>query len=233
MIAVLCPVLGRPQNVEPFLESLQQTRSDYCVYFICSPTDRLQIRACRSSEAEVIVVPWKPGKADFAKKINLGFRSTEEEWIFQAADDIRFSPKWDVYALAIGQRKRARVIGTNDLGNPNVKKGRHSTHTLFHRSYIEDYGSGTVDNSGIIFSELYDHQWVDNEFIHTATHRKEFAFSPSSVVEHFHPHWGKAEMDTTYEKATRASKSDMLLFKSRLRMIQERTRSERRERMTR
>lgn len=230
MIAVLCPVLGRPHNVEPFLESLQGTKSEYCVYFICSPRDTGQIEECQSSEAEVIVVPWNPSRADFAKKINLAFDRTEEEWLFQAADDIRFKDKWDVHALAMAKRNGARVIGTNDLGNPSVLRGRHSTHTLFHRSYIEEYGSGTMDNTGRVFSELYDHQWTDNEFIMTATHRREFIYARNSIVEHLHPHWGKGAMDVTYEKATRSSESDMLLFKSRMRNIQELTRQERRRR---
>lgn len=213
--------------MRPFYESTLGTRAEHQLYFICSPGDIEQIAACRTTDATILMAPFRPGPADFAKKINWAFDQTDEEWLFQAADDIRFSPKWDVHALAMAQRKNAVVIGTNDLGNPSVKRGRHSTHTLFRRSYIEDYG-GTVDDSGRVFSELYDHQYVDNEFVATAMHRRSFQFSKNSIVEHLHPHWGKGEMDETYEKATRASKEDMLLFRKRFAMIQEKTRDERR-----
>lgn len=225
MIAILCPVLNRPHHVTPFLGSASQTRSEYRVYFICSPGDRDEIAACKNTDAEVLIVPFEPGRADFAKKINWAFDQTDEEWIFQAADDIRFSEKWDVHALLAAKRRNALVVGTNDLGNPNVVRGRHSTHTLFRRSYIEDYG-GTVDNSGRVFSEVYDHQWCDNEFVQTALFRRVFAFARNSFVEHFHPHWGKAEMDATYSKAMRETKSDMLLFKQRFKLLAEKVRLE-------
>lgn len=226
MIAILCPVLDRPHNAGPFYDSCAGTRAEHEVYFICSPGDSEQIAACKTTGAKVLTVPWRPGPADFAKKINWAFDHTDEEWLFQAADDVRFTPKWDVHALVVAQRKNAGVIGTNDLGNPSVKRGRHSTHTLFRREYIERWG-GTVDGSGRVFSEVYDHQWCDNEFIMTATYRRQFAFSRNSIVEHLHPHWGKNEMDPTYEKATRSSESDMLLYKERFKLIAERVREER------
>lgn len=226
MIGILVPVLGRPQNVQPFLESAQNTENEYCVYFICSPNDRDQIRECQQSEAEVIVASFKPRGADFARKINLAFDLTEEEWLFQAADDVRFSPGWDTKALSMSVIRPAQVVGTNDLGNPLVLRGGHSTHTLFKREYIDDFGSGTVDGSGRVFSELYDHQWCDTEFVYTARYRGRWAFCKQAVVEHFHPHWGKGEMDSTYVKATRATAEDQNLFAARLPMIRRQAQKE-------
>lgn len=230
MIAILVPVLNRPQNVAPFMESVANTEEDYTVYFICSPKDRDEIAECEQSGAEVLAVSFKPIGGDFARKINHAYSVTTEEWLFQAADDIRFSPKWDRHAMAVSLRQRVGVVGTNDLANPWVVRGRHSTHTLFRRSYIEEYEGGTVDDSGTVFCEQYDHQYVDVEFVQTAKMRKQWAFSKNSVVEHLHPHWGKAEMDPTYEKATRRTERDMALYRSRLVLIKNSTRLERRER---
>jgi hypothetical protein len=230
VIAILVPVLGRPHNVAPFMESVAATKEEHTVYFICSPDDKDQIKECRASAAEVFVMSFKPLGGDFARKINIGFDWTQEPWIFQAADDIRFSSGWDRHALLTAARYKVGVIGTNDLGNPLVKKGRSSTHTLFSRDYIEEYGSGTVDDSGRVFSEKYDHQYVDSEFIQTARMRKQWAFSRNSVVEHLHPHWGKAKMDETYEKAIRATKRDQDLFLRRLSLINMETARERRVR---
>jgi len=229
-IAILVPVLGRPQNVQPFMESTAVTKEDYNVYFICSPNDHDQIRECEQSGANVMVISYKPLGGDFARKINHAFDETEEDWVFQGADDIRFSLNWDLHAFRVAQRTRMGVIGTNDLGNPDVIRGRSSTHTLIRRSYIEEFGSGTFDNTGSIFCELYDHQYVDVEFVQTAKFRKQFAFAKNSVVEHLHPHWGKAKMDPTYEKATRRTQRDMQLYKDRLIGIKNQTLVERRSR---
>jgi len=156
VIDVLVPILGR-SPLEMLKTLWAFTTTPYQVYFICSPNDD-QIATCQASGHVTWVVDWEPGRADFAKKINWAFARTNSEWVFQGADDIRFSPNWDVEALKVSAR--AGVIGTNDLHNPSVKAGHSATHILFRRSYIEDYG-GTFDGSGAVFSEAYDHQWCN------------------------------------------------------------------------
>jgi hypothetical protein len=218
MIALLVPVLGRPHQIKPVFDSITSaTSTEHRVIFICSPraSDQVGHDACRAiPEAITITVPWEPGRSDYALKLEAGFDQTDEEWLFQGATDLVFYAGWDVQALAVARQSKCGVIGTNDLGNPLVKRGRHSTHTLFTRDYIETYG-GTADNSGRIFSTAYDHQWTDSEFIETATLRRQFAFARRSIVEHLHPHWGKGDMDETYEKAHRATTEDQRLFMRR------------------
>ena len=146
VIDLLIPVLGRPSNVQPLLDSIVgNTIGPYQIIFICSPGDDEQIEACRKSGYNTWVVEWEPARADYARKINWAFAQTDSEWIFQGADDIRFSKDWDTKALRYGER--FSVIGTNDLHNPSVKRGIHSTHILFRRSYIEKYG-GTFEDPG-------------------------------------------------------------------------------------
>lgn len=220
VIDVTVPMLRRGHLVEQLCANIAETtRNPYRIIFVCSPNDEETVEACRATEHDVIVVNWKPGKADWAKKMNLAYERTEGEWIFQAASDLLFHANWDSHALATHASTNARVIGTNDLGNPLVKRGRHSTHTLFARDYIEEYGSGTLDNSGRVFTELYDHQWADNELIETARVRGELAFARHSIVEHLHPHWGKAPVDETYEKAGRGYDRDRVLFQKRFREL--------------
>jgi len=230
MIAILVPVLGRGHQIKPLLASIEgATTTEHRVVLIFSPGDDA-IKAAKGANALVLVTSWNPGHADYAKKLTLGYESTDEPWLFQGATDLVFYPGWDVHALRVAERTGCGVIGTNDLGNPLVKRGRHSTHTLFARSYIDHWG-GTSDGSGLIFSEAYDHQWTDSEFIETATRRKQFIFSKRSIVEHLHPHWGKAEMDATYEKAHLHTSADQKLFIRRrtkvARLDQERLRMER------
>ena len=82
-----------------------------------------------------------------------------------------------------------------------------------------NYG-GTFDGSGAVFSEAYDHQWVDNEFLELAKRRGKWAFAERSVVEHLHPVWGLAEWDDTYNKAFRETTEDQALFARRQRLMQ-------------
>lgn len=213
-IDILVPVLGRPWNVEPFLESLACTREEVKVLFICSPGDDAEIAAC--SREPTLVVEWQPDRGDFARKINAAMEWSSAEWVFQAADDIRFREGWEQEALRVAEETSASVVGTNDLHNPLVLQGHESTHTLFRRSYIEECG-GTFDGTGLVFCELYDHQYVDTEFIDTARERGVFSFAEKAVVEHLHPHWGLAETDATYEKATRDTLGDQRLYVRRRR----------------
>lgn len=219
MISILVPVLGREHQIEPLLDSIEQnTLGEHVVTFICSPSDPTR-EACLASRAATIVVDWEPGQADFAKKINLAYAQLEPaEWYFQAATDLVFHPDWLARAMQVAQSGRFGVIGTNDLGNPLVKRGHHSTHIIFSREYIETFG-GTWDNTGAVFCELYDHQFVDTEFVQTALLRRQFRPALRSVVEHMHPHWGKGARDETYEKSERNFLADARLHNMRLRQM--------------
>ena len=218
MIAILVPVLGRAHQIQPLLQSIDgSTVAEHQVVLIFSPDDEA-IHAAKGTSATVLTTSWPAGKADYAKKLTLGYQQTTEPWLFQGATDLVFHPDWDTAALTVAKRTGVGVIGTNDLGNPLVKRGMHSTHSLIARDYIETHG-GTADNSGLIFSEAYDHQYSDSEFIETARRRRQFAFSKKSIVEHLHPHWGKAEMDDTYEKAHRQTNQDQRLFMQRRKKV--------------
>ena len=209
MIDILIPVLRRPLNARRVATSIAvSTRNAHTVYFICSPNDRDQIEACRNvGSALTLVADWKPGAGDYARKINWGAAQSSAPWVFQGADDIVFHLGWDVEALEVASSGK-RVIGTNDLHNPRVLRGQHSTHSLIARSYIEEQGH--------VLCEEYDHQYVDNELVELAKRRGEWAFAKKAIVEHLHPHYGDAERDSTYTKAFRKSNDDRKLYKKRM-----------------
>lgn len=218
MIGIIIPVLGRAHQIEPLLINLKKaTDAPYRVLFVCSSGDDEARLECERSEADTLTVRWEPGYADFAKKVNLAYTHLEEEWLFQGATDLVFHPGWASRVLKVSDGFNVGVIGTNDLGNPMVKRGNHSTHTLFSRTYIEENDGGTWDNTGRVFSEAYSHEFVDTEFIQTAIMRGQFRSCRGAVVEHMHPHWGKGEMDATYEKATRKFREDAVIYNNRMR----------------
>lgn len=234
MIDILIPVLNRPHRAEPLVQNIAHTtKAKHHILFICSKGDVAEIDACRATGEDVMVVPWEAGPADFAKKINIGFRSCEGEYAQVGADDLRFHRGWDREALRVAKRYTASVIGTNDLHNPRVKRGSHSTHPFIPREYVNYWDSGTFDDTGTIFCELYDHQYVDDELVQTAILRRAWVYAQDALVEHLHPYFGGSEMDPTYEKAVRRAREDHRLYTQRLRLMRKRIPRDRRERTKR
>lgn len=217
MIAIVIPILGRVERAQLLLSSIRtSTTVPHRVLLVLSPNDPTN-PDWQHTGADWIIAPWEPGPGDFAKKTNLGFRETEEDYVFLGASDLEFTPGWDVEVLKVAQETGVGVIGTQDSMNPVVKKGKHSTHPLVTREYARDLG-GTIDETGEIYCELYDHQCVDNELIEVAQARKEWAFASNSVVIHHHPMYDRtSKMDKTYEKALAKGKDDRILFMHRRR----------------
>jgi len=223
MIAVQIPVLNRPHNAARLLDSLYAaSEGGVWPVFICSPGDEAQYRACQETEATILVVPFEAGPGDFARKHNLCFRTFDEfDFVLLAADDLEFEPGWDTKALAVAERTHAGVIGTDDDANPLVKRGKHATHPLVRRSYIEQVGGTWHDGPGVVYHEGYDHQYVDTELVQAAMERGEWAFAHGSVVRHLHPMYPKrgskrTQMDDTYRKALAEGSADARLYRERV-----------------
>lgn len=219
--AVLVPTLGRPGNVAPLVASHHAAEQSSRLVFICNHEDAPTITAVRSAmrkaparEVALVIVPWEGGTyADWARKLNHTWPLVKEEWRLHAADDVHFHPGWlDEALLVAAHFNNVCVVGTNDLGNPRVRAGVHATHQLVHSDYWE---CGTADEAGKVVTEVYHHNFVDDEFVQTAIARGTYASARSSVIEHFHPDWGKAEDDATYRMGKSQFGRDAVLFNSR------------------
>lgn len=212
MLDILIPVLGRPQRVGPLLDNISATTDvPHRVLFLCSVGDEDEIAAVSETGANYLLLDAPPANGQFAKKINLGFRETSQEWLFLAADDVLFHPGWASIAL----RHAVHVISTNDRANYFVRQGLLAVHPLVRRTYIEEQG-GSLDGPGSIYHEGYSHNFVDCELSVIARHRGVFAFARDSVVEHLHPAFGKAENDDTYLIGFRDFEQDRELFCRRM-----------------
>lgn len=224
-IAILLPVLGRPGQARRVMHTIRNSSAErHRAIFLCSPGDIEEIKACRRTDADVITMAWPAGPGDFARKINHGLEISDEPFVFCGADDLTFTQGWDVEALAVAEETGAGVIGTWDGANPMTMRGRHATHPLVSREYIHDQG-GTVDDTGAIYCELYDHQCVDNELVEVAQARGQWAFAHASRVLHHHPIFDRTiTMDKTYEKGLAKGREDRALFMKRRRLWNSRTR---------
>jgi len=219
MIDIIVPVLGRPQNAQPLVDSIKaNTTVEHTIFFVCSPGDDLQFDACYATDAGMVVAPWMPGPGDAAKKWNYGYvQQNLYPFVFTAADDVTFTPGWDVEILKVAERTGAGMVGTNDDANPLVKRGRHSTHSLFSRAYIDSVGGTFFDGSGIVYADCYDHQWIDSEAVRAAMDRGQWAFAMNSVVAHHHPIYDRTvAYDDTYRKALGDASADKRLYVERL-----------------
>lgn len=217
MISILIPVLNRPERAQPLVDSIRASSAEeHEIVFLCSPGDGQQYHACHVTGEHTMLCAWKPGRGDFAKKINRGFRETTNEFILMGADDLRFHPGWDTSLLEVAARTGAGVIGSNDLGNPQVtRRQQFSTHPLIRRSYIANYGGTGDAKQNVVLYEGYDHNFVDRELWDVAACRGLTAFAADAKIEHLHPHWRKGEMDSTYEKGMANFHEDQRIYWSR------------------
>lgn len=210
-------MLGRPDSAERLAQNLVDVLSDQHtarITFIANESDEEVVRRLHYMPEDFIVLPGEPQPGDYARKINIGFEATSGDWVLLGASDIKLHECWDVCAVEIGEQYQAGVVGTNDMGNPTVQAGNHSTHPFVHRKYIEDWGGGW-DGPGVVYHEGYFHQYVDTELVTVAQQRGMWVFAHGSNVEHLHPFWKKGEHDATYERGLGHSGRDAQLFRRR------------------
>lgn len=195
---IVVPVLRRPHRVEPLFASIvEATPEPHRVLFVGTEGDTAQLDAVRSVGADLEVLPPNP-VGDYARKINRALAISDEPYLFTGADDLRFHPGWLTAALRPMADPRIGIVGTQDLApTERARTGQHATHFLVRRTYALE--RGTIDERGKIFHEGYPHEYVDDELVGTARKRGAWAFAGDAVVEHLHPHWGKADTDALYD----------------------------------
>lgn len=210
-VDILIPTYGRADRLAAVAANIHDaTEVDHRVVFIIEDVD---LKATRHLGLDVIVNDHEP---NYAGACLTGYERTTAPYLFCGADDLRFHPGWDRAALAaMAALPHLRVVGTNDLCNPYVAAGMHSTHSLVDRRYLDEVG-GTVDaGPGSFLPTCYTHQFTDTEFIGTAKMRAVFAPCLDSVVEHLHWSLGLTPEDATTAKTVAHLDDDAALYDER------------------
>ncbi len=212
-VDVIVPVLHRPRNVKPFMQSLRATSGLATAWFVCEPGDREEMDAVREHGGRVI-----QHAGSFSEKVNYAYTrgGLKAPWVFLVGDDVMFHPAWLDHAQFIGREFDGKVVGTNDLGNPRVMRGDHATHLLIRRDYIDEVGA-SWDGPGVVCHEGYRHAYVDDEIVNAARDRHVFQMALGSCVEHMHPYWGKSDDDDVYAKGRESEEADKALLFERVR----------------
>lgn len=231
-VVIVIPVLDRPHRIGPLMANVAAaTPEPYRLLFMATGNDHDELAALEAAGADHIVIPGARRNGDYSVKTNLGARESDEPLIFTGADDLVFHPGW----LAAAKRRLGTaqewvtepfnpdaligVVGTNDLGNPDVLRGLHATHSIVTRAYMDDFG--VVDEPGAIYHSGYDHNYCDVEMVETAKVRDAFVHAADSIVEHLHPSWHKAERDPIYELGIQNWREDNRLWRRRRRKIRQ------------
>jgi len=220
-IDVVVPVLGRPQNAEPLVESLAASGADARLVAVPSTFDRPTKDAWAAVAASgppvpVVVLPLGTEPGSFAQKVNhahrlLGAVLSPAPWLMLCGDDVRFHPGWAQAALRCADKYNASVVGTNTAG-PTPDGG--TPHPLIRRDYITERGA-SWDGPGSVCHEGYRHNFVDVEIATLAIHRGVFFHCVASVVEHHCPYQGKADQDPTYQISSDTVDGDRALWHER------------------
>ena len=208
--AVIVPVMNRPQNAEPFMRSLRASTGLATVYAFVGPDDAATWQAWRDAGAVVVECE----EVSFAEKVNLGYRSTSEPWLFIVGDDVKFHPGWLDHAQ-FAARTGAKVIGVNDLGNPRTLAGEHAAHLLISREYVDTVGA-SWDGPGNVCHEGFRHWYVDDEIVTAAKQRGVWRMAMGSIVEHMHPLFKKGADDPVYALGQSFAEADAEVFAKRL-----------------
>ncbi len=202
-LAILVPVLARPQNVEPLLASINtSTPQPHRVLFICDPGDIAEQDAVARAGGQMI----SPG-GSYPQKIRAGVAATTEGLLFLGADDLRFETGWLTAAQA-AITAGAHVVGVNDC-IPRRRRRVHATHFLMTREYAH---RPCADGKPGPLSDAYKHNFCDDELIATATHRGVYAHAARARVRHLHPMVRTAPDDATYRQGRAGFDEDRVTF---------------------
>jgi hypothetical protein len=208
-VDIYIPTYGRADKLPGVLANINEnTSSPHEVVFIVEEDDIHTMNKVFNLSRFVI----NKRSKTYAGAINSAWEEMQSEYFFAGADDLDFKPGWLEEAMKCMDETH-RVIGTQDLHNPEVLAGEHATHYLIAGSYIKEK-TGTIDQTYPVLYE-YDHNWTDREFIGTAKFRGEFKMCPTSVVEHLHFSFGLSHMDATYEKTRKHITEDQRLYEER------------------
>lgn len=214
-VAVLVPVMRRPENARPFMESLRASTGLATVYVMVDPEDVETRDAWRSAGVEPMLgAGGEPGT--FAQKVNQGKLAGDEPWLFLVGDDVRFRAGWLDHAQHVAKTWGAKVVGVSDGGgNERTAQGEHAAHLLVSREYVDTVGA-SWDGPGVVCHEGYRHWFVDDEIVTRAKQLGVWQMAMGATVEHLHPLFGTAETDPVYELGQAAADVDRALFQARL-----------------
>jgi hypothetical protein len=201
-IDILIPTLGRSHQLYPLCSNILLTTpvDQFNITFIVDVNDAETQRVVSKMEGPVsFVIASQPG---YVHCTNLGVHATDAPLVALVNDDVVFHVNW--YEEAVKHLAPwVNVIGTNDL-SPHTTDGVNCTMPILRRSYINEVG-GNFNEPGNAYHEGYHHNFAETELWHLAQQRRVARWVETCIIEHLHPDWGTAPMDSTYEHGAKSN----------------------------
>lgn len=209
-VAILIPTFGRSYKLIGLWQNIiNSTSIDIGIYFIVEKEDLQSIDALSGLHFSSLII--NKHKSCYGGAINTAYEEVMADYYFVGGDDLNFHMGW--LEKCMNLTDMYPVVGTNDLLNREVMQGKHATHYLVERKYLEEQG-GTIDGSFPFLYE-YEHNYVDREFVETAQKRGAFIPCLDAIVEHMHYGNKKAVYDATYQKNQATLRQDRALYIAR------------------
>lgn len=208
-VAILMPTIWRANRMKENVENLYDVTSkdDIDIIFVIEKDDIESLEMSRKLDAITLI---NQRSRNFGGAINTAVRTLTHNYFFGGSDDFLFHKDWLPPLLELS--KNYGMVGTNDLGNPQVAAGELAVSYLIRRDYVNRACIGNPDD---LLYEGYMHNFTDTELTETAIYNKEYAYCADSIVEHMHPAWGKSPIDDTYMLQDGTWGPDTQLFMSR------------------
>lgn len=215
-VVVIVPTLGRMERLGRVAENVTTTtQAPSLTLFVVEPHEyEVTLRRWPNLAVMSNRLPGHPGA--FNAALEELVRRPGWKWWFHGADDLSFHAGWYQAAKRCARRTPiAQVIGTDDLLNVSVARGKRATHFLVEREYTQAQPAVPGVNPPHAYFMGYHHNFVETEFIDIARDRAVFVSCPAAIVEHLHPDAGKAPSDATYAKALSRWNDDKELYHRR------------------
>lgn len=224
VIDIVTPTLWRHNRLRAYCENIfTATRSSCIVTFVAEGDDQATLDTVDE------LIAWdrrvrlliNERRACTTGAYNTAMGHLVTPWWFASGDDLVFADGWDVPVMKLAAEGKWKVIGTNDLGNPDVLRGITATHFLVESDYILTQG-GVLDlRPGLAGCEDYQHNFFDCELVETAHERGVWVPCLESHVEHRHWVFGKSGIDATYARTRPFEHPDRVLWGERRKMFKE------------
>lgn len=190
-VLTICPSWQRGGGIDSFINAWGDTCSvDNTLLIALDETDSTLGRYLnRVSDANSVLVNVGP-RMKMAPKVNRVFRDHPDyDYYVFVGDDHRFrTPNWDEILI----ERNVRGVSYGD----DLHQGEKLP-----TAFMLD---GKVARAlGYIFYPTLEHLYVD-DYIKALGLRTYLRYVPEVVIEHLHPHAGKAEMDSSYMQSNAA-----------------------------
>jgi len=218
-VAIVMPTKNRPlqleRNVTALLSQTLPRGVDMLVVALCvEVTDSETLRVARKLqrmypfEAVMVSIVYRNENTTCVQGFNQGYAELQgvADWYVLGSDDQIYKDNWLAEALKVAHETGAQVIGLND-GHTNIDN--YAPHFIMSESFID------FEMSGYMVPPEYKTWWFDREICERAASTGMYAPAWKAMVEHCHPDWGTAELDSTYKEAMINRDMDKALYLSR------------------